>query len=57
LIIERVRVSDHKREKIAVLKDIAARGWVSTDSDSSIIFTRDASTSEIYRLDLTVPRF
>lgn len=57
LIIERVRVADHKREQIAVLRDIAARGWVSLDSDGSVIFTRDASTSEIYRLDLIVPRF
>lgn len=57
MILERMRVADHKREQITVLKDIGRRGWISLDSDDSIIFTRDASTHEIYRLDLSFPRF
>jgi Tol biopolymer transport system component/DNA-binding winged helix-turn-helix (wHTH) protein len=54
LIIERVRIADHKRERIATLKDMS---WVSFDGEDSIIFTREASTYEIYRVNLNVPRF
>jgi len=56
LIIERIQIADHKRERIAAL-DKSTMGWVSFDGEDSIIFTRDESTHEIYRLNLILPRF
>jgi serine/threonine protein kinase/Tol biopolymer transport system component len=56
----RVRISDHKVEPIANLKDIRSFGcgfgaWAGLTPDDSPILLRDMSTQEIYALDVQLP--
>jgi Tol biopolymer transport system component/DNA-binding winged helix-turn-helix (wHTH) protein len=53
--LDRIRISDHKVERIFSLKDMTPpgwAGWISLDADDSPILMRDRSTQEIYRFDL-----
>jgi Tol biopolymer transport system component/DNA-binding winged helix-turn-helix (wHTH) protein len=55
LQIDRIRVSDHRVERVVSLKDLTPpgwAGWISLGPDDSPILMRDRSTQEIYRLEL-----
>jgi len=54
--IQRLRIADGRREKVADLKDISrARGifdvWFGLDPDDAPMILRDLSSQEIYALD------
>jgi Tol biopolymer transport system component len=56
----RLRVSDHKLERIVSLKDIVRREgtfgrWAGLAPDDSPLLLRDTSTQEIYALDVDLP--
>jgi Tol biopolymer transport system component len=55
----RVRISDHKVERIANLKDIRRTGfigpWAGLTPDDSPLLLRDTGTQEIYALDVDLP--
>jgi len=55
----RVRISDHKVERIANLKDIRRTGfagpWAELTPDDSPLLLRDTGTQEIYALDVDLP--
>jgi len=56
----RVRISDHKVERIISLKDIRRASWLfgfwgGLTPDDSPLLLRDVSTQEIYALDLQFP--
>jgi hypothetical protein len=54
----RVRVSDHKVERMVSLKDIrraGSIGWAGLAPDDSPLLLRDTSTQEIYALDVDLP--
>ena len=55
----RVRISDHKVERIANLKDIRRTGsigpWAGLAPDDSPLLLRDTGTQEIYALDVDLP--
>jgi hypothetical protein len=56
----RVRIGDHKVEKIAELKEIrlaigAIGTWCGLAPDGSPLVLRDVGTQEIYALDLQLP--
>jgi Tol biopolymer transport system component len=55
----RVRISDHKLEQAAILKDFRqAHGWgsgIGLAPDNSPLLLRDAGTQDIYALDLEAP--
>jgi len=55
----RVRISDHKVERIANLKDIRRTGlfgyWAGLATDDSPLLLRDTGTQEIYALDVDLP--
>jgi Tol biopolymer transport system component/DNA-binding winged helix-turn-helix (wHTH) protein len=54
--LDRIRVSDHKVERVLTLKDVRTppswAGWLSLGSDDSPVLMRDMSTQEIYTLEL-----
>jgi Tol biopolymer transport system component len=56
----RVRISDHKVERIANLKDVRRTGlsgstWAGLAPDDSPLLLRDTGTQEIYALDVDLP--
>src|SRR5262249_12766646 len=54
----RVRISDHRVERIANLKDIRRTGtfsWGGLAPDDSPLLLRDTGTQEIYALDVDLP--
>ena len=55
----RVRISDHKVERIVSLKDIRRTGfpylWAGLAPDDSPLLLRDTGTQEIYALDADLP--
>jgi eukaryotic-like serine/threonine-protein kinase len=54
----RVRISDHKVERIVSLKDIRRTGsflWAGLAPDDSPLLLRDTGTQEIYALDVDLP--
>ena len=55
----RVRISDHKLERIVSLKDIRRTGfpylWAGLAPDDSPLLLRDTGTQEIYALDVDLP--
>ena len=55
----RVRISDHKVERIANLKDIRRTGsigpWAGLAPDDSPLLLRDTGTQEIYAVDVDLP--
>ena len=57
--IFRVRIDDHKLEKVVSLKDIRQTGsfgaWFSLTPDDAPLVVRDVGTREIYALDLEEP--
>ena len=56
--IYRIRISDHKLEELASLKDFhqtGYAGWVGFTPDGSPLLVRDAGTQEIYALDVDFP--
>ena len=57
--IFRVRISDHKLEQVAGLKDFRQAPdfgvWVGLAPDDSLLLVRDAGTHEIYALDWEAP--
>jgi Tol biopolymer transport system component len=60
LALYRVRVSDHKLEKIVSLKGIRLTigdmgAWCGLAPDDSPLVLRDVGTQEIYALDLQLP--
>jgi Tol biopolymer transport system component/predicted Ser/Thr protein kinase len=54
----RVRIGDHKLERLASLKNLrltGARGWTGLAQDDSPLVLRDIGTQEIYALDWLAP--
>ena len=58
--IDRVRISDHKIERVAAIEVPGGvmgseDGWMSMAADGSILILRDLSVQEIYALDVDLP--
>jgi hypothetical protein len=52
----RLRISDHKLEQVASLKDIRlGPPWMGLAPDDSPLLLRDTGTQEIYALDVDFP--
>jgi serine/threonine protein kinase/Tol biopolymer transport system component len=57
--VERIRVADHKMEKVVVLKDLVLAGLgggsVAVAPDNSVLLLRDRGTQDVYALDWVQP--
>jgi hypothetical protein len=58
--VSRVRISDHKIEQVASLKDFRRvvtpwSTWLGLTPDSSLLLMHDTGTQEVYVLDLDAP--
>ena len=60
--IDRVNLTDRKRERVVVLKDIprvfisdSASAWSGLDIEGSPLIMRDVGIEEVYALDLELP--
>jgi Tol biopolymer transport system component len=54
--IYRVRISDHKVERVLDLKELSpANQWFGLAPDDSILVARDISSQSIYSMDVELP--